>query len=169
MKETRAMCAQPIERKTMSVETETTEESLSPIEAIYSGECPSLSGQSTLTYAIGRHPEDHSLHLRIVANTGGGMFCDEWASGSAIDALVQSHVVLISRSMCELHAGRSINTGGFVLSILKHLGLVRVNAENSRHHEMVPGTTFEKVALETLGHGASDDKRKTLKLKKGEV
>jgi hypothetical protein len=163
------MRAQHIERKTMSVETETTEENLSPIEAIYTGECPSLSGQSTLTFAIGRHPEDHTLHLRIVANTGGGMFCDEWASGSAIDALVQSHVVLISRSMCELHAGRSINTGGFVLSILRHLGLVRVNAENSRHHEMVPGTTFEQVALEAMGQGASADKRKTLKIKKGEV
>ncbi len=156
----------------MSVETETTEENLSHIEAIYSGECPSLSGQSTLTYAIGRHPEDHSLHLRIVANTGGGMFCDEWASGSAIDALVQSSAVLISRSMCELHAGRSINTGGFVLSILKHLGLVRVNAENSRHHEMVPGTTVDQVALGAMGarrQGASGDKRKTLKLKKGGV
>jgi hypothetical protein len=167
----------------MSIETETTEENLSPIEAIYTGECPSLSGQSTLTYAIGRHPEDHSLHLRIVANTGGGMFCDEWASGAEIDALVQSHVVLISRSMCELHAGRSINTGGFVLSILKHLRLVRVSAENSRHHEMVPGVTFEHVALETAGQapmeamgqvametvGASGDKRKTVKLKKGEI
>src|SRR5574343_945556 len=148
------MRAQPIERKSMENETETSEENLSPIEAIYTGECSSLSGQSTLTYAIGRHPEDQSLHLRIVNNSGGGRFCDEWASGSAIDTLVQSSTVLISRSMCELHAGRSINTGGFVLSVLKHLGLVRVNAENSRHHEMVPGTTFEQVALEAMGQAA---------------
>lgn len=153
----------------MEIETEVTEAELSPIQAIHTGECPSLSGQSTLTYAIGRHPEDQSLHLRIVANSGGGMFCDEWASGLAIDALVQSCTVLISRSMCELHAGRSINTGGFVLSVLKHLGLVRVNAENSRHHEMVPGTTFEQVALEAMGQAATDDRRKTFKLKKGEV
>ena len=153
----------------MEVQTEVTETELSPIQAIHTGECPSLSGQSTLTYVIGRHPEDQSLHLRLVANTGGGMFCDEWASGSAIDTLVQSSTVLISRSMCELHAGRSINTGGFVLSVLKHLGLVRVNAENSRHHEMVPGTTFEQVALEAMGQTASSSKRKTLKLKSGEV
>lgn len=153
----------------MEVETEVTEAELSPIQEIYTGECPSLSGQSTLTYAIGRHPEDQSLHLRIVANSGGGMFCDEWASGAEIDALVQSSTALISRSMCDLHAGRSINTGGFVLAVLKHLGLVRVNAENSRHHEMVPGTTFEQVALEAMGQAASSDKRKTLKLKKGEV
>jgi hypothetical protein len=153
----------------MEIETEVTEAELSPIQAIHTGECPSLSGQSTLTYAIGRHPEDQSLHLRIASNSGGGMFCDEWASGSAIDALVQSSTVLISRSMCELHAGRSINTGGFVLSVLKHLGMVRVNAENSRHHEIVPGTTFQQVALEAMGQAASGDKRKTLKIKKGEV
>lgn len=153
----------------MELETETTEEKWSPIEAIHTGECASLSGQSTLTYAIGRHPEDQSLHLRIVTNSGGGMFCDEWASGVDIDALVQSSTVLVSRSMCELHAGRSINTGGFILSALKHLGLVRVNAENSRHHEMVPGTTFEQVALEAMGQIASGDKRKTLKLKKAEA
>lgn len=108
----------------MSIETETTEEKLSPIEVIYSGECQSLSGHSTLIFAIGRHPEDKSLHLRIVTNTGGGMFCDEWASGKAIDALMQSRTVLISRSMCELHTGKSINTGGFVLAVIKHLGLV---------------------------------------------
>lgn len=153
----------------MEIETEVTETELSPIETIHTGECPSLSGQSTLTYAIGRHPEDQSLHLRIVTNTGGGMFCEDWSSGEAIDALVQSSTVLISRSMCELHAGRSINTGGFVLSVLKHLGLVRVNTENSRHHEMVPGTTFEQVALEAMGQGASSSKHKTLKLKSGEV
>lgn len=153
----------------MEIENEASDTEQSLIESIHTGECPSLSGQSTLTYAIGRHPEDHSLHLRIVANSGGGMFCDEWASGSAIDALVQSSTVLISRSMFELHAGRSINTGGFVLSVLKHLGLVRVNSENSRHHEMVPGTTFEQVALEAMGQAATGDKRKTLKLKKPEV
>lgn len=153
----------------MEIETQDTDTELSPIQEIHTGECPSLSGQSTLTYAIGRHPEDQSLHLRIVANTGGGMFCEDWSSGEAIDALVQSSTVLISRSMCELHAGRSINTGGFVLSVLKHLGLVRVNAENSRHHEMVPGTAFEQVALEAMGQTASSSKRKTLKLKSGEV
>lgn len=153
----------------MEIETEVPEVELSPIQEIYTGECPSLSGQSTLTYAIGRHPEDQSLHLRLSANTGGGMFSDEFASGSEIDALVQASPVLTSRSMCELHAGRSINTGGFVLAVLKHLGLVRVNAENSRHHELVPGTTFELVALEAMGQTTSSSKRKTLKLKSGEV
>jgi hypothetical protein len=153
----------------MQTETETPDIEPSPIQTIYTGECPSLSGKSALTFAIGRHPEDQSLHLRIVTNSGGGMFCDEWASGSAIDALLQSSTVLISRLMCELHAGRSINTGGFVLSVLKHLGLVRVNACNSRQHEMVPGSTFEQVAMDAMGQATSGDKRKPLKLKKAEA
>ena len=42
-----------------------------------------------------------------------------------------------------------------------------VNAENSRHHEMIPDTAFEQVALEAMGHAATDDRRKTFKLKKG--
>lgn len=153
----------------MEIETAVNEAELSPIETIHTGECPSLSGQSSLTYAIGRNPEDQSLHLQIVANTGGGMFCADWSSGADIDALVQSNLVLISRSMAELHAGRSINTGGFVLAILKHLGLVKVNAENSRHHEMVPGTTFAQVAMEAIGAIDQGDKRKTIKPKKGDI
>ena len=44
-----------------------------PIESIYQGECPSVSGRSILTYAIGRHAKDATLHLRIVSNSGGGM------------------------------------------------------------------------------------------------
>ena len=46
-----------------------------PIEAIYEGECPSLSGRSTLSYTIGRHTEDETLHLRISDNSGKGMWC----------------------------------------------------------------------------------------------
>lgn len=153
----------------MEVEAEVTDTKQPPIEAIHTSECPSLSGQSILTYAIGRHAEDQSLHLRIVANSGGGMFCDEWASGAEIDALVQSSTVLISRSMSALHAGRSINTGGFVLAVLKHLGLVRVNTDNSRQHEAVPDTTFEQVVITVMEQSVPAEKRKPLKLKKGEV
>jgi hypothetical protein len=38
-----------------------------PIDEQFTGDCPSISGRSTLTYAIGRHKETGELHLRIVA------------------------------------------------------------------------------------------------------
>ena len=88
------------------------------IESIWTGECPSLSGRSSLTFAIGRHPVDASLGLRIVANSGGGMFCDEWAEGRRIDEIVRGKSELIAQSFSVLHPGRSVNTGEGVQSFV---------------------------------------------------
>lgn len=132
------------------IETETSIE-VDPIEAIYEGECPSLSGRSVLTYAIGRHSADDTLHLRITGNSGGGMWCRDWCSASAIQEVVLGEGELTAKSFHVLHPGKSINTGGFVLAALKDLGLIRANEENTRLHEHVPTTTFEKVAMARMG------------------
>lgn len=126
--------------------SESQENALPIIECLCTAECTSVSGRSTLTYAIGRHP-DQSLHLRIVSNSGGGMFCGDWTAGARIDALVAGGQELTSRSFHALHPGKSINTGGFVMSALRDLGLIRLNPENSRHHEHVEGMNFTQVAL----------------------
>ena len=153
----------------MTEEVESSDGHVVVIESVWTGECPSLSGRSSLTFAIGRHPVDASLGLRITANSGGGMFCDEWAEGRRIDELVQGKSELIAQSFSVLHPGRSVNTGGFVLAVLKHLGLLRISSENSRLHEHVPTTTFETVAMHAMSQAPSDTGlgRKTLKLKKG--
>lgn len=134
--------------------SEPQEEALPIIECLCTAECTSVSGRSTLTYAIGRHP-DQSLHLRIVSNSGGGMFCGDWAAGARIDALMAGGQELTSRSFHALHPGKSINTGGFVMSALRDLGLIRLNPENSRHHEHVEGMNFTQVALAALGKAST--------------
>jgi hypothetical protein len=58
---------------------------------------------------------------------------------------------LTAKSFHALHPGKSINTGGFVMAVLKDLGLIRANEENTRLHEHVPATTFEKVAMVRMG------------------
>lgn len=131
---------------------------LDPIEVIYQGECPSITGRSVLTFALGRHREDASLHLRIVSNSGGGMFCKDWVSVSAIDNLVIGADELTAKDFQTLHPGKSINTGGFVLAVCKDLGLIRANAGNTRLHEHVPTTTLEKVAMARI---AADGAPKT--------
>lgn len=136
--------------------SEPQEEALPIIECLCTAECTSVSGRSTLTYAIGRHP-DQSLHLRIVSNSGGGMFCGDWAAGARIDALVAGGQELTSRSFHALHPGKSINTGGFVMSALRDLGLIRLNPQNSRHHEHVEGMNFTQVALAALGKASTAD------------
>lgn len=115
------------------------------ISGFYTGTCASISGQSTLTYEIGKHGADGSLHLRITRNTGGGMWCKDWASFEAIEALVLGAQELKAKSFQCLHPGKSINTGGFVLAALRDLGLIRVSEANSRLHEHVPMTTLELV------------------------
>lgn len=123
------------------------EEVVDPIEVIYTGECLSLSGRSTLTYAIGRHTEDGTLHLAITGNSGGGMWCKDWVSASAIQDVVLGESGLTARSFRKLQEGRSINGSGFIQGAVRDLGLIRTNAENTRLHEHVPTTTFEQVAM----------------------
>lgn len=121
------------------------------IKELYTGDCPSISGRSTLTFAIGRHQDDQTLHLRIVDNSGKGMWFDGWVSANAIDAIVKGATELTAKSFHALHPGKSINTGGFVMAVLKDLGLLRANEENTRVHEHVPATTFEKVVMVRMG------------------
>ncbi|MBK6928408.1 MAG: hypothetical protein IPH15_13040 [Comamonadaceae bacterium] len=129
---------------------ETTPE-IDPIEDLYHGDCPSISGRSILTFAVGRHKETGELHLRVLCNTGKGMLFDGWASAKDIDAIVKGATELTAKSFHALHPGKSINTGGFVMAVLKDLGLIRANEENTRLHEHVPATTFEKVAMARMG------------------
>lgn len=122
-----------------------------PITEIFSGECPSVSGRSILTYAIGRHNESGELHLRIVDNSGKGMWFNGWAAAKDIDSIVSGATELTAKSFHALHPGKSINTGGFVMAVLRDLSLIRANEENTRIHEHVPATTFEKVAMVRMG------------------
>ena len=142
---------QSIESEITENETNTTEaETVDPIEQIFIGQCSSVSERSTLTYAIGRSMEDQSLHLRIVKNSGGGMACTAWASASNIDAVVSGETELTSKAFLILHPSKSINTGGFLLGVVRDLGLIAVNPDNSRYHSHVTGTDAESVMLERM-------------------
>lgn len=149
-----------------TTEIETQTESAPPIAVVYEGECPSLTGRSTLAYAIGRREQDGTLHLRIVRNSGRGMFCKDWAEATAIEAIVKGGHDLTAKSFLVLHPGKSINTGGFVGSALKDLGLIRANEENTRLHEHVPTTTFEQLVIarirgESIESAPKPGRRKT--------
>ena len=130
-----------------------------PIEVIYQGDCPSLSGRSNLTYVIGRHP-DGTLHLRITGNDGGGMWCNEWIPSTEIDAVVIGQTELTSRSFQVLKPGRSTNTAGFVMAAIKSLGLIKTNDENTRLQTHVITETLERVVMARLGQASPKARRK---------
>ena len=140
----------PVEENQPDIQADAPPE-IDPIEEQFTGDCPSISGRSILTYAIGRHKETGELHLRITDNSGKGMWFDGWAPAKDIDAIVKGQDELTAKSFHALHPGKSINTGGFVMAVLKDLGLIRANEENSRLHEHVPATTLEKLAMVRMG------------------
>jgi hypothetical protein len=133
-------------------EIETTEDAPqpAPIDGIYSSECLSVSGRSTLAYTVGKHRTEKTLHLRIVDNSGKGMWCKDWAPAQAIEAITTGAQELTAKSFHGLHPGKSINTGGFVLAALRDLGLIRPNESNTRLHEHVPLTTLEQAVLQRM-------------------
>lgn len=143
-----------------------------PIEAIYTGECLSVSGRSMLTYVVGRHSTENTLHLRIAENSGKGMWCKDWATAEAIKKIVKGAHELTAKSFHSLHPGKSINTGGFILAALRDLGLLRPNELNTRFHEHVPMTTLEQLVMERMKAeegGAAEPAPKTSRRKAKEV
>ena len=140
-----------LEIETNEVQTDAQADVIDPIKVIYEGECPSISGRSTLCFVVGRHAEDKTLHLAITGNSGKGMFAADWAPASAIQEVVLGAFGLTGASFHCLHEGRSCNTGPFILGVIKALGLVRANAENTRLHEHIPTTTFEQLVMAHIG------------------
>lgn len=116
------------------------------MEIILEGSCPTISGQSTLTYQVGRKRGDpaSALHLRIAANTGRGMFRKEWIPVSAVEEVIASSDQLSGRSFQKVWRG-STNNGGFALAILKDLGALRRVSADSHAHEAVAGATVKKA------------------------
>ena len=133
------------------------EEIIDPIEVIFTGACESLSGRSDLAFSIGRHTEDGTLHLAITGNSGGGMWCRDWASASEIQSISIGAEGLTAKSFHALHPGKSVNTGGFVLAVLKELGLIRPNAENTRLHDHTPTTTFQQLVMARIAQSSESE------------
>lgn len=153
----------------MSQDQDSDHEDPAPQEMIvdYEAECPSVTGRSILTFQAGRRPDDqHNIpHLRISRNSGGGMFCKDWAPIGQIDAVIAKADPVTARSFDEIHPGRSINTGGFLLAIVKDLGVVQPKEDNGRHHELVPGASVlqalsDRIVVASNSDSATKTRRK---------
>ena len=119
------------------------------IRVLKSATCPSLTGRSTLGYELGIKDESE-LYLRLVSNTGSGFFSKEWVACSVIEQLITGVSDLTSTSFKALFPNKSVNTGGFVMAVVKELGLIHPNVQNARWHQHVSEMTFEQVAIEAM-------------------
>ena len=124
--------------------------------------CPSVSGRSVLTYHLGwRQSLDlegeltgpGELVLRLYRNTAKGMFCKDWLRWCDVDALLDSGAGITSGLLQRLYEGRSANSGGFLLAVLKHEGLVQSQPESMRTHERLDATVFLRQVQDLVGSG----------------
>lgn len=106
------------------------------------GTCPSLSGKSKLTYHIGCNAESE-IQFRVYANSGAGFFSPEWIAMNSIQKV--SNTIPADKPVTSflllnpIYIGRSQNSPGFMLAVLKQEGLV------------VPADGDERVYMRTDG------------------
>ena len=119
------------------------------IRVLKNDSCPSLTARSTLGYQLGLKDESE-LYLKLVSNTGSGFFSKEWVACSVIEQLIAGSAELTSTSFKAIFPNKSVNTGGFVMAVIKALGLIQTNPQNSRWHQQVPEMSFDQVAIEAM-------------------
>lgn len=131
------------------------------IKVLKTGECPSLSGRSSLTYHIGCRSDlldkagdefNEAVSFRIHANSGSGLFSDQWVAVAALKTVFDkesSKDAVTSSSLNSVFAGRSVNTAGFILAVLKAEGLV-VHMEDKRRYYQCTGTDQFFAAMKIL-------------------
>lgn len=102
------------------------------------GNCPSLSGKSTLTYHIGCTTES-DIQLRVFGNTGGGFFNNDWVALAGIQKLlatVPSGKTITSFALAPTYSGKSSNSAAFLFSALMKEGLVQPAKDKKRCYEL---------------------------------
>jgi len=110
--------------------------------------CPSLSRRSVLTFQAGLG-EEQGLVLRLVANSGKGCFSKDWAPLSSMEELLSTQEPLTHSALQPLFQGRSVNTSGFLLAVLRHVGALAPDSEDPRRLQLADLTGF-RTRLETL-------------------
>ena len=145
MKAVQPKAVSPSASASASVSTSTEPAVAAPaIRVVKSASCPSLSGKSTLTYELGCTSESE-IQIRIKANSGGGFFSQEWISLNSIEEVLAKTAAgtpLTTTALLPIFSGKSVNTAGFLLAVLKEVGLVRPLENKRRCFETVDSALF---------------------------
>ena len=103
--------------------------------------CPSLSERSILTYHLGcqeiNDVGQEGIYIRIFKNSGKGCFSNEWVSFGSLETVLKPSASLSCHSLKDVLHGKSVNTGGFLLAVLKDLGLIEQSATQKRRYEVL--------------------------------
>ena len=107
---------------------------LDDVQALRRGSCRTLSGKSTLHYELGLDAKQ-TLLIRVTTCTGGGFFLKEWVSLSAICSALQKSKAVTAILLFPLFKGKSVNTPGYLLAVLRAEKLIQALPGKTRIHE----------------------------------
>ena len=112
----------------------------------------SVTGKSYIHYEIGNDPEG-AMYIRVITNTGGGYFSNEWVSFTDIYKELDRHgdAPVTSFSLSPLYAGKSVNTPAFLMASLKNEGLFIPHPEKARCYAKADPTEFIKRIQALVG------------------
>ena len=108
---------------------------LEAVQALTRGSCPTLSGKSTLHYEMGLDPKQTPM-FRITACNGGGFFSKEWVSLPAVHLALQKSKYITAILLFPLFKGKSVNTPGYLLAVLRAEKLIQPLPGKTRIHEL---------------------------------
>jgi hypothetical protein len=120
------------------------------------GTCHNLAGKSTLGFEIGVNGRGEVL-LRVVENSGGGSFNDDWVRFKDIQAALDrapKGKPVTSILLNPLFRGVSQNTVGFIWAVLLKEGIVAPSATKRRYDRVEP-TAFLAQVRELMEGGAA--------------
>jgi hypothetical protein len=118
---------QPTQRRNRMSEQQTLEPRILKINT-----CASLSGRTSITYHVGCMGA-RDVCFRVWNTSGKGVFSKEWVAASDIQKVLAQHESLSAPSLLPVfQVGRSVNTAGYLLAVLKEEGLV-VQADDEAH------------------------------------
>lgn len=149
----------------MNTEVNPDMESKSDVRILRKGQCPSLSGKSKLSYNLGSDSTGQ-IHFQVIGNDGGGKFNDDWVPQSSIQAVLDKlpqGKELTSGSFRAIYPQKSTNSPGFLLAVLKDVGLVQASKDKARCYELLDPAAF--IAEVNALLESAPDARKTLTLK----
>lgn len=118
------------------------------------GDCSSLSGKTTLYYEFG-FDDQAALHVRIARSSGTGFFSKGWVPIEQVQRVLNGNGSrpITCHTLGPLFKGQSVNTAGFLVAVLKDVGLVQAHPDNPRAYQATDGKDFfaELQQLQTNG------------------
>lgn len=123
-------------------------------------QCNSIAptSKSALTYDIGYSEKEKTYHIRVIANSGGGFFSNEWVPITEILSCIQDSPAgqpfkaLIFRSLYE---SKGANNHGFLAAALRSESILNAVPKAAYSHVLGDPEAFAKAMAKLVKSKAS--------------